>query len=85
VLCFRYGVVITKLGEMGKARSIIFEGIQEDTSSHDKTSSDNDFGRIIGALSIRPGNPIRSKPGIKVIRCSDMGPEGTDRNTMLGI
>jgi len=70
---------------MGGARSIIFEGIREDTSSHDKMSLDIDFRRVIRALGIHPGNPIRSKPGIKVIRSSDMGLEGTDRNMMLGI
>ena len=77
--------VIAQLGKNSKAGSIIFEGIWEDTSSHDKTSSDNHFGRVMRALSIHLGNPIRSKQGIKVIRHSDMGLEGIDINMMLGI
>jgi len=77
--------VIAKLGEMGEAGSIIFEGIWEDTLSHDKMSLDNDLRRVMRALSIHSGNPIRSKPGIKAIRRSDIGLEETDRNMMLGI
>jgi len=65
--------VMAKLCEMGKTRSIVFKGIQKDTVCHDKTPLDNNFRGVMRALSIHPGNPIRSKPGCKLIRSWNMG------------
>jgi len=72
-ICFRNMKVIAKFCEMSKARSIVFKSIWKDTVSHDKTSSDNNFGREMRAFSIHHGNAIRSKPGCKLIRSWNMG------------
>jgi len=76
--------VIAKLCEMSKSRSIVFKGIWEDTVHHDKMSLDNNFGRVMRAFVILPGDPIRSKPGCKLIRSRKRG-NGIDRDSMLGI